>query len=174
VLSHQDFPIDLQVDRPERVGIDRLAAAFAANAVRDPKSGAIVIDTGSATTVDLISPEGAFLGGSIFPGLQLSLRSLAEHTDQLPSLQARTEVVPFYGKNTEQAMFAGVYWSAVEGLRGIVAHLRSGCDYHCQVFGTGGDMAGFLPHLGDDIKHVPHLVSAGMWLATRGSQEPPA
>jgi pantothenate kinase type III len=71
-----------------------------------------------------------------------------------------------FGKNTEEAMCAGVFWSAIEAIRGIVARMQSIQPEPCSVIATGGDMAGFLPHLGDDVHFEPHLVLAGLWLAS--------
>lgn len=67
VLRHSDFPISHDVDRPDRVGGDRLAAAVAANSMRLPSQPAIIVDAGTATTVDVVSGSGVFLGGLIFP-----------------------------------------------------------------------------------------------------------
>ncbi len=78
------FPVQLDVDSPERVGTDRLLNAVAANRLRQAHQGAIVVDSGTATTIDLISSNGVFCGGAILPGLLLSARALHEYTSVLP------------------------------------------------------------------------------------------
>jgi len=84
VDSYQQLPLVVQVDEPGQVGIDRLLNAVAANRRRPPGLAAVVIDAGSAVTVDLVDATGAFCGGAIFPGLRLMAQALHEHTALLP------------------------------------------------------------------------------------------
>ena len=84
VLTAADLPIAVGLEHPERVGLDRLAAAAAVNRLRSPDRGAIIVDTGSAVTVDLVSADGIFCGGAILPGIDMSARALHEFTDLLP------------------------------------------------------------------------------------------
>ena len=69
------FPIKIQLPEPRKAGIDRLLNAVAANALRQPNQPALIVDTGTATTVDAVSDEGAFLGGAILPGFDLCARA---------------------------------------------------------------------------------------------------
>ena len=78
------MPLAARVDEPDKVGLDRLANALAADRLRAAERGAIVVDLGSAITVDVVSPDGAFLGGAILPGIAMSARALHEFTDLLP------------------------------------------------------------------------------------------
>ncbi len=168
LLRHFDFPLELNVDQPEKVGIDRLAAAAAGNVIRTDAKPAIVIDAGSAVTVDVVSSGGVFQGGYIFPGLQLSLSALSQGTDQLPRLTLTKADVACVGKNTHDAMQIGVFWAVNGAIQGILDQLLRTLDQDCDIIATGGDMAKFLPYLTFTIRHVPHLVLAGVALARPG------
>ncbi|HVT27795.1 MAG TPA: type III pantothenate kinase, partial [Lacipirellulaceae bacterium] len=74
LLTYADVPLSIRVDEPARVGIDRLLAAFAANRLRQKDRAAIIVDLGTAITVDLLESDGAFAGGAILPGLAMSAR----------------------------------------------------------------------------------------------------
>src|SRR5262245_59263798 len=76
LLAYSDLPISVRVDHPDRVGLDRLAAAVAANAIRDANRPAIVVGAGSAITVNLLAADGAFEGGVILPGFRMSAEAL--------------------------------------------------------------------------------------------------
>ena len=71
IESHADVPIGVDVDEPNCVGIDRLLTAYAAHRLFAPQQTAIVVDSGTATTVNLVTGDGVFRGGSILPGLRL-------------------------------------------------------------------------------------------------------
>src|SRR3954468_3368897 len=85
-LTYRDISIAIRVDAPERVGIDRLLAALAANRLRSPDGPAIIVDLGTAITIDLLEADGAFAGGAILPGIATAARALAEQTDALPQV----------------------------------------------------------------------------------------
>lgn len=109
---------DLRVDcrEPEKVGRDRLFAAR--GALELSPQGAIVVDAGTALTVDAARADGTFLGGAIAPGPALLARSLAEGTARLPRISPR-ERAPALGRDTEEALQAGV----VHGFRGAAREL---------------------------------------------------
>jgi type III pantothenate kinase len=139
--SHKKIPTVAKVDFPERVGIDRLLNAYAARIhVRGPQS-AIIVSAGSAVTVDLLDVEGAFAGGTIFPGLRLMALSMNEHTAKLPLIDT-TGYIPDGppGKNTEAAMRLGIMYAVTGGIDSIIREMASGCKTAPQIFLTGGDM----------------------------------
>lgn len=118
------FPIALDVDEPERVGTDRLLNALAANRLRQSHQGAIVVDSGTATTIDMISSDGVFCGGAILPGLLLSARALHEYTSVLPFVPpplSGDPVPDHVGRNTESAIISGVCWGHVGAVNGLIA-----------------------------------------------------
>jgi type III pantothenate kinase len=165
-IGRSDLPVEVLVAEPDRVGIDRLAAAAAAALLKPADRPAIVIDCGTATTVDLVSVEGQFLGGAILPGPTLLARALAEGTSRLPAVAALDSAPPpaMPGRSTQEAIAAGIGW----GLRGAVARLvaeaRAACDVEPCVVLTGGS-AGLVRDAVPGAVEVPDLVLAGVALA---------
>jgi type III pantothenate kinase len=166
LLSAGDLPLAVALPRPDMVGIDRLVGAVAANRLRDPARPAIVVDLGTAITVDLVNPEGVFLGGAILPGIGMAARALYEFTDLLPLLDMRVlrEPPPALGKSTTDAMQSGLYWGAVGGARELIARLSAESPAPAQVFLTGGAAPAVAGLLAPDAHYVPHLVLGGIAL----------
>ncbi len=102
--------MELDVREPMKVGIDRLLAAWGAWMEIERASAVIVVQAGTAVTIDLVDASGCFQGGAIMAGVPLALRLLSEGTSKLPLLQAPHDfhAVAIPGKNTEEAMLAGV------------------------------------------------------------------
>ncbi len=136
--SHRQLPLQVQVDFPDKVGMDRLLNAVAANARRRAGHAAILVDAGSAVTVDLVDAAGVFRGGTIFPGLRLMAQSLHDYTAKLPVVDIRQPFAP-PGKSTETAIQAGVYHAVIGGIERIVAELESFVGATCVIYFTGGD-----------------------------------
>jgi type III pantothenate kinase len=170
LLSAADLPIRAAVEHPDRVGIDRLAGAVAANRLRDPKRPAIIIGIGTAITVDLVDAAGTFCGGAILPGIGTSARALNEFTDLLPRspLDQLTEPPPALGKTTLDAIHSGLYWGAVGGMRELIVQLtKQTGDGRTQpeLFLTGGAAPAVARQLDPSAQYVEHLVLAGIALA---------
>ncbi len=126
VRDRHCLPIRVDVASPERVGLDRLLNAVAANELRPEAQGAIVIDSGTATTVDVITSAGSFAGGAILPGFALASRALHDYTALLPELsltELGPELPPALGIETRAALRSGVYWGQVGAIRQIVQQL---------------------------------------------------
>jgi type III pantothenate kinase len=170
VLAHTDLPLSVRVDHPERVGLDRLAAAVAANAIRQLGRAAIVVDAGSAVTVDLVAGDGAFEGGVILAGFRLQAEALFGGADLLPlaMLAPQDEPPPVLGKNTEAAIRSGLFWGAVGAVREVIERLSADLPEPPQAFVTGGDLKRLAPLVGGDAQFVPHMVLAGLAIATEG------
>ncbi len=116
VADATNIPIAVRVDEPAAVGHDRLMNAFAAGELYGRP--AIVVDLGTATTLDVVAPDGAFLGGAIAPGLGLGLEALAEQTAQLPHVPLEVPDTAI-GTDTVSAIQSG----AVLGYFGLVKEL---------------------------------------------------
>ena len=170
LLTYRDVPLQLAVDAPDRVGIDRLLAALAANQLRRPGRAAIVVDMGTAITVDLVTAAAEFAGGAILPGMAMSARALEEQTDALPHVAINAWQNPPLplGKATIPAIEAGLFWGAVGAVRELVEQLSAGIDIPPDIFVTGGNSQLVADQLtsahGMVVKHVPHLVLAGIAL----------
>ncbi|MGC4032643.1 MAG: type III pantothenate kinase [Tepidisphaeraceae bacterium] len=131
-----DLPVEVKTDSPKETGIDRVLVSAAA--FEQMEKACVVVDAGTALTLNLCDDKGAFLGGAIAPGARLMLESLHEHTAKLPQV-ALAKPAGLVGKNTEQAMLVGV----VAGARGIVKEIVEG---YAEALGnwpeiicTGGD-----------------------------------
>jgi type III pantothenate kinase len=127
--------IPIRIDRPEEVGADRLVTAMGARLVTD---GAIlIVDSGTATTFDVVSADGAFEGGVICPGINLSLQALHDAAAKLPRIEIRRPA-SVIGKSTVHAMQSGVFWGYVELIDGLIARIKAEYGQEMTVMGTGG------------------------------------
>ncbi|MBI4568706.1 MAG: type III pantothenate kinase [Planctomycetes bacterium] len=133
------IPIENRTDRPEQVGADRLLSALAAR--RRVRGPAVVVDFGTAITFDVLSRDGAYLGGAICAGLRLTLESLHRRTALLP-LVAPTRPARAIGRTTEEALASGMYYGFI-GLveRTLREVLREFNEPDAAVLATGGDAA---------------------------------
>lgn len=171
LLAAGDLPLAVDVEQPDCVGIDRLLDAVAANRLRAPGRAAVVVDVGSAITVDLVSPDGHFLGGSIAPGIGMSARAMHAFTDLLPLVEASELASPPAprGTSTITAMRSGLFWGAVGAIRELVARLSADFPQAPDVFLTGGAGPAVAELLGPHVRHVPHLTLAGIALVVLAS-----
>ena len=134
------IPVTLLVDQPDAVGLDRVLNALAAVRLY-PHQNVIIVDSGTATTIDLVSMDGSFCGGTILPGLRLSAIALHDYTARLPMIDVdvQNSVSPqLPGKDTESAIRAGVFWGQVGAIREIVDRIGRTCGDHPIVVFTGG------------------------------------
>jgi type III pantothenate kinase len=159
----RSLPLHVLVDRPDRVGIDRLLDAVAVNSRRGAGSPAVVIDAGSAVTVDWVDETGAFHGGAILPGLRLMAQALHEHTALLPLIDPPRQPPPLPGKATPAALAAGVYWAVAGGVMGLIAEYGRCAAGLPEVYLTGGDASALLPAL-PAARHWPEMTLEGVRL----------
>lgn len=164
-IGREHLAITLRVEAPQRVGIDRLCAAAAAAAAA-PGRPVVVVDCGTATTVDLVSPAGEFLGGAILPGPALLARALAEGTSRLPEVAAldTSPPPPLPGRSTQAAIAAGIGWGMRGAVARLVAEARAALGGAADVVLTGGS-AGVVRDALPDAVEMPDLVLAGIALA---------
>ena len=159
-----EFPFEILVDRPSKTGPDRLAAA--AGVVASGGREAIVVDAGTAITVDVLSKKG-FLGGAIFPGTGLLYRALRDGTAALPLAAGSGETVRPPGRNTKDAIVAGVEGGAAGAVRELVALSRRSVSKNARVWVTGGGGAVLAERLGRNARYEPDLVLRGARLSFR-------
>ena len=146
---------------PHEVGADRIAGAIAAS-LRRPGSNLIVVDCGTATTFDVITAGGDYLGGAILPGIGISVETLAGKTAKLPSVEIMRPAVAL-GRSTVESIQAGVYHAHVGAIRHLVTELSREAfnGERPYIVGTGGFTRVLLPEgLFDEV--VPELVLIGL------------
>lgn len=155
-------------NHPDEVGMDRLANAVAGVALHGP--GLAIVDFGTATTIDIVSREGNYLGGVIMPGLEATADALHIRTSKLPRVRIERPRAPI-GRTTVQSMLAGLYYGSIDGVEGCVRRIEADLGYNLKLIATGG-LANLL---GPDMTRLqatePHLTLLGvemLWQKNRG------
>jgi type III pantothenate kinase len=138
LASYKELPLKVEVEVPEKVGIDRLLNAVGANRRRQENVAAILIDAGSAVTVDYLDGKGAFKGGAIFPGFGLMAKALHDYTALLPVITPDDNALP-PGTSTTEAMQAGILHAVVGGIERLIAAYQQRFPIAFEIFLTGGD-----------------------------------
>ncbi len=130
-----ELGIPVRIRKPSEAGADRLVNAIGAHLIY--RGDLIVIDSGTATTFDIVAADGAFEGGAIAPGINLSLQALHEAAAMLPriAIQRPDTVI---GKDTVSNMQSGVFWGYVSLIEGMVARIKAEWGAPMTVVGTGG------------------------------------
>ena len=158
-------PVRHRLERPETAGADRALAVLAA--AREGGPG-LVVSCGTAITVERVGTDGVWDGGAIAPGLSIAARALRRHTAQLPHVEPG-EAPPPWGRSTEPALAAGVFWGAVGSIRELIARQSEGLEPTPWRIWTGGDAPRLAPHVdGPDARVVPDLVLIGLARAAFG------
>ncbi|MFG0265823.1 MAG: type III pantothenate kinase [Rhodopirellula sp. JB055] len=161
-VTHQDVSMTIDVNYPDRVGIDRLLGAEAA--FRRHAAPVIIVDAGTTVTVDFVSAEGVFCGGAILPGLEMQTAALAAGTDALPKLDWAShrcrEMPEGPGRDTVAAMRLGVL-SSVAGAVERLLRIYGGA---ATLVVTGGDAGCLVDALPANCGAVeePHLVAQAL------------
>ena len=133
--ENADLGIEVRIDKPSEAGADRLVNAIGAHAVYP--GTLLVIDSGTATTFDIIAADGGFEGGVIAPGINLSMEALHAAAAKLPrvAIQRPQRVI---GKDTVVAMQSGVFWGYIALIEGLIARIKAEWDGPMTVVATGG------------------------------------
>lgn len=168
--SYRKLPLEVRVDAPDRVGLDRLLNAVAAHKQLSDGQAGIIVDAGSAVTVDLLDETGAFRGGAILPGLRLMAKALHDYTAQLPLVEP-IELQTAPGTSTQTAMLAGITHAVLGGIEKLRMALATQHPSH-RVFITGGDASFVDAGLG--VAHLtwPEMTLEGLRLAAEHADEP--
>lgn len=131
-------PIVNKYDTPHTLGQDRLAAAVGAKSLC-PNENLLIIDAGSAITYDFVTDKGEYMGGNIAPGIKMRFTILQRMTKKLPLVETEeNELIPLFGKNTRDAIAAGVIRGIAYEVKGYMRTLREKMD-HFHTFLTGGN-----------------------------------
>ncbi len=190
-------PFDNQYGTPMTLGIDRIAIVAAVHQLQRqvarqvPPTAALIIDLGTCITTDLLTAEGAYVGGSISPGWQMRLDAMHQLTARLPALRhhnnatsyqnksSLTDVIdtesqsatdqarsllnlpPVLGDSTANCMFSAAFWGIVYELNGYISHYQQRYN-QLEVFVSGGDSPTFAPLLAAQVSVNQHLVLDGL------------
>lgn len=157
--------LEVRLARPQQAGIDRLLNAVAVKRLVDGGRPAIIIDSGTATTVDLVDADGAFLGGAILPGFGLLARSLRRYTALLPLItleELGTGPPEVVGEDTAAAIRSGLFFGQLGAVRELVRRMSDGLDgAPAELFLTGGG-GPLLATALSEARLVPHLGLRGL------------
>jgi type III pantothenate kinase len=170
LMVGRDLPISMpmRVDRPQEVGADRIVNAYAA--WKKYKSAMVLVDLGTATTFDVVSNEGEYLGGAIAPGIEISSDALFRSASKLQRVEL-VEPKSAIGKNTKDAIQSGVVLGYVGLIDTLVLRMKKELGYPAKVLATGG-LARFFQHSSSTIEEVdPDLTLAGLYLIYQESRE---
>lgn len=172
--THKTLPLRVDVQYPERVGIDRLLAAYAAS-LEVSQRPIVVVQAGSAVTMDLVttvkagggSPvvaEDSFCGGAILPGVPMMLRLLGRAADQLPELEADDliQLPELPGRNTQEAMQCGATGALIGGASFLLAKYRDQYGPQVPAVVSGGDGPQLLSLLDGPTIECDQLVLRGL------------
>ena len=153
------LPLEVNYRTPHTLGGDRIAAAVGAWC-EAPGSNILVIDAGSAITIDFVSKDGKYNGGNIAPGIKMRLRALHEYTDRLPMVEKDGET-PAIGYDTETAIRSGVINGICHEIEGYINEFKQKyCDV--LVFLTGGDEKPLKNRIKSCIFADKYLVAKGL------------
>lgn len=152
-------PLKNMYETPETLGCDRLAAAVGAD-VLYPRSNILIVDFGTAITIDLVTAKGEFMGGNISPGAMTRFRALHDYTTKLP-LRSHSDDTALISSNSNQAVESGVINGIVYEIEGYIARLSR--DYEdLKIIFTGGDSNFFAKRLKNTIFATYDLVVYGL------------
>lgn len=173
-LDHSSLKLVLDVDEPEALGHDRIANAYGALA-RFPLNDCIVVDLGTAITLDFIVKEGRYLGGMIYAGAGLCAKVLADYTDKLPLVSLKKPDSAL-AKTTVTHLQAGIYYGQLGAIERMIAELRLSAvsPSSVKIIATGGttqideanicfDKVALIEDLKDLVDYIdPHLTLIGL------------
>jgi type III pantothenate kinase len=164
-----EWGVELDVAEPRSVGADRVLNAIAAHAIH--AGDLIVIDFGTATTFDVVDYSGAYKGGIIAPGINLSLDALVTAAAKLPriAIQAPKDNLSVIGRTTEDQMHIGIYWGYVSMIEGLVGRMKAEIGRPVTVVATGGLATLFDQHTDIFDAIEPDLTIQGLALLYKRS-----
>jgi len=142
-------------DHPAEVGADRIVNAVAA--YNRYRKSCIVVDFGTATTFDYVSPRGEYMGGAIAPGIGISAEALFQRTSKLPRIEI-TKPERVVGKNTIQSMQSGIFFGYVGLVDEIVRRIKKEVKSNPKVIATGG-LAPLIANESETIEAVDEFIT---------------
>ena len=160
ILSSESLlPINNSYKTPKTLGKDRVAALVGAFTIC-PGTPVLVVDAGTAITIDYLDETGTFAGGNISPGIQTRFNALSQNTKQLPLLKVNDKS-PFMGLSTDEAIWSGVQNGAVFEIDAYIERFK-GLNVSTEIILTGGDAYFFAKNLKNPIFVDLNLVLTGL------------
>lgn len=154
------LPVKIDYDTPHTLGHDRIAAAVGAVTCA-PGRNVLIVDAGTAVTLDIVTADGRFLGGNISPGLHMRFEALNNYTSRLPLVDYKGEL-PLIGHNTVTAIRAGVVGGLVSEIESFIDKISARIGGDLVVVFTGGDCKFLASQLSRKVKVVDNLLSIGL------------
>lgn len=157
--SEVDLGVEVRIARPEQAGADRIVNAVGAHAAYD--GALIVVDSGTATTFDVVAADGGFEGGIISPGINLSLKALHDAAASLPriAIQKPPRVI---GQDTVSAMQSGIFLGYVDLIDGLIRRIKAEYSQPMRVVGTGGVASLYEGHSQEIDIYDPDVTIRGL------------
>lgn len=157
---HLQLPITRRYDTPDTLGTDRLAAAIAA-AARYPGQHSAVVNAGSCLTIDFVSNNNEYLGGTIAPGLMMRLKAMHHFTGRLPLITQIPDETELIGNTTKQSMLSGAINGMTAEIDGIISRREKEIGFF-NVILSGGDGKIFVKKLKSSIFALDNIVLYGL------------
>ena len=166
IINHENCGMELIVDEPKEVGIDRICNTAAVNKLSLPS---IIGDIGSATNYDVVNENGAFIGGAISPGLKTAAKNLFKKAALLKKTAFIIPPSPI-GKNTHTNLQSGIMFGAIDVIDGMFKRLETELDLKkVNKIITGGFGELISPHLKTKHHFFPHLTLDGIRIILENS-----
>ncbi len=172
----KDIPLRVDVKQPSRLGIDRALSAWAAWELNGKQGPILVVQIGTAVTINLVDDSGVFRGGLIFPSLKLCRQILAERTAALPDISARqkkpfrTKTLPVIGRSTEEAIELGTLHLQVGGIVNAVQRIEETLTKAPTVFASGGGLSELAQWLPASFRRESDLVLRALSMLAKSRQ----
>jgi len=161
--------LNIKIDNPAILGSDLVCAAV--GAMQKYKPPMIIFDLGTATTISAIDKSGAFLGGSILPGVKVSLQALSNSTAQLPHINTELEGDTVIGANTIDSMKSGIVLGTAAMMDGMIDRYKEVLGEDATVLATGGLAQSVACHCRRELVIAPDLISDGLYVIYKKNAE---
>lgn len=165
IVSYNETLLTSAYSNPHLLGIDRWLATLAAKTIRQHAYPAIIVDAGTAITIDVLSADGDHIGGYIVPGLAMQVQSLGQHTHKVRVDNPQWSAVGI-GKNTQDCVSHGALAAIVALIKQTKQALEAEAGLPVVMYLTGGDAPLIKPFIAE-AKHVEELVLLGLMAATK-------
>ena len=159
--------LNIRMDNPKQVGSDLIVAAVAG--VREYGAPLLIIDMGTATTIEVVDASGAFIGGCICPGVKISLDALTQRTALLPGLQL-DQPKRAIGRNTVDCMRSGIMLGTACMIDGMIVRMEEELGCKTTVIATGGIAQFIIPLCRSEIHYEKNLILKGLAYIYRENQ----